>query len=64
MSLKLNNVGFNRHATPVHLIAMLQDDKGNSISVNFPLEPHHQLDKLTIADIEHLAHEAAKRLHP
>ncbi|KVR16116.1 hypothetical protein WK11_25435 [Burkholderia ubonensis] len=63
MSLKLQSVGFQRHTTPVTLYASLQDDKNNSVNVTFQLEPHHQLDKLTIEEISHLAHEAAKRLH-
>ncbi|MFM0689250.1 hypothetical protein PQQ77_24970 [Paraburkholderia strydomiana] len=63
MSLKLQSVGVNRHATPNVLIASLSDDKGNNVNVNFPI-PHHQtFEKLTIEEIEKLAHEAAKKLH-
>lgn len=64
MALKLQTAGFNRNVTPPTIFASLNDEKGNSINVNFPVPHHLTLEKLTVEEIESLAHAAAKQLHP
>jgi hypothetical protein len=61
MSMKLQNIAINRHAKS--LFSSLTDDKGNSMNVTFPIPHDKNFEKLTIEEIEHLAHEAAKKLH-
>ena len=65
MSLKLVNVCINRHPNGgARINASLADTTGNMIAVHFEIEPHHNPEQLTLAEIERHAHEAAKKLHP
>jgi hypothetical protein len=61
MSMKLMNVNINRHANS--LFAALADDKGNSVNVTFAVPHDRNYEKLTLEEVEQLAHEAAKKLH-
>jgi hypothetical protein len=61
MSMKLQNVNFNRHNKTI--FGALGDDKGNSVNVIFPMPHDKDFEKLTIEEIEQLAHHAAKNLH-
>ncbi|MEX3967281.1 hypothetical protein AB4Y42_34490 [Paraburkholderia sp. EG286B] len=63
MSLRLVSVGVQR-GTPKKLYVQLQNPQGESVSVYVPLEAHVEPESLTIGEIEHLAHQAAKQLHP
>lgn len=61
MSLKLQSVSINRQAQPHQILVLLTSSKGESISVQVPLEPRQDLDQLTLHEVEKLALEEAKK---
>ncbi|CAB3781350.1 hypothetical protein [Pararobbsia alpina] len=64
MHLKLVNVTVNREAHPHAVFAVLENEKGESISVRIHLAASQNVDHLTLEGIETLAHEAARQLVP
>jgi hypothetical protein len=61
MGLKLQSVSIDRKAQPHQILVALSSSKGESISVQVPLEPRHDLDQLMLHEIEKLAIEEAKK---
>jgi hypothetical protein len=61
MSLKLQNISINRQAQPHQILVGLSSSKGESFSVQVPIEPRQNLDQLTLHEIEKLALEEAKK---
>jgi hypothetical protein len=62
MSLKLVTVSVNRDSHPNRVFATLQNDKTETISVQIHIDVSQNVDRLTLGEIEKLAHEAAKQL--
>jgi hypothetical protein len=62
MSLRLQSVSIDRQAQPQRVLVALSSSKGESISVQVPIESAHDIDKLTLHEIEKLALGEAKRL--
>jgi hypothetical protein len=62
MDLKLVAVNVNRNAHPNAVFAVLQNDKGESASVQIHLAASQNVDHLTLEEIERLAREEARRL--
>ncbi|TCK32861.1 hypothetical protein B0G84_8767 [Paraburkholderia sp. BL8N3] len=61
MSLRLQSVSIDRQAQPQRVLVGLFSSKGESISVQVPLQSGHNVDQLTLHDIEKLALTEAKK---
>ena len=61
MSLRLQSVSIDRQAQPQRVLVALSSSKGESISVQVPIESAHDIDKLTLHEIEKLALGEAKK---
>lgn len=61
MSLRLQSVSIDRQAQPQRVLVGLSSSKGESISVQVPIESGHDIEKLTLHEIEKLALGEAKK---
>lgn len=61
MSLRLQSVNIDRQAQPQRVLVILSSSKGESINVQVPLDPDHNIEKLTLHEIEKLALDEAKK---
>jgi hypothetical protein len=62
MSMKLVSVTVNRNSHPNAVFVALENEQGESIKVHIHLDVSQNVDRLTLGEIEKLAHEAAKQL--
>jgi hypothetical protein len=61
VSLKLQNFTIQRNSNPLIIFAGVVNEKNENATVQIHLQPHHNVDDMTIRQLEELAIQEARR---